>query len=269
MRGFLVSIWVCAVVLVPKVGTGQAYSLPTPPPQVSAASAPWYISGDPVFFAGSFYYPTGPTVFFDGNVMVRSGMYQGVPLYTDTTLEAYSMVFVPIGGRVVRPYERRREGELAGTVGSRPPSFPIQRDGDLSVASGRPGIQTPELRTFDAPVIPEASRVGTAGTSAPTALAAPSAVSAPAANAADVPRANVAPPPPKSAPRPTGNDGVWIQHDGVRWFASGPAVPFDSQRFTPAGEYHGFPVYRDTMGRAATIFVAVVAGGPVAPYTRR
>ena len=37
----------------------------------------------------------------------------------------------------MRPYERRREGELAGTVGSRPPSFPIQRDGDLSVRSQR------------------------------------------------------------------------------------------------------------------------------------
>jgi hypothetical protein len=263
MRRSVISLCLSAAVLVPKLGNGQVYSLPTPPPLVSAASAPWQICGDPIFFAGSFYYPAGPTVFFDGNVMVRSGVFQGVPLYTDTTLEAYSVVFVPIGGRVMRPYERRREGELAGTVGSRPPSFPIQRDGDLSVASGRVGIQTPEVRTFDAPVIPESAyRVGTAGSAAPAPVSA-------APSAADVPARTTAPAPPKSPPRPTGNDGIWIQYEGSRWFASGPAVPFEAQRFTPAGDYRGFPVYRDTMGHAATIFVAVVAGGPVAPYTRR
>ena len=61
---------------------------------VTAASAPWQINGEPVFYAGDFYYAAGPTVFFDGNVMVRSGSYRGVPLYADSTLQPYSVIFV-------------------------------------------------------------------------------------------------------------------------------------------------------------------------------
>ena len=71
-------------------------------------------------------------------------------------------------------------------------------------------------------------------------------------------------------PRQTGNDGVWIEFEGARWFSAGPAVSFNPDRFVPAGSYRGFVVYRDTMGgRADTIFVTVVPNGPVAPYARR
>ena len=70
--------------------------------------------------------------------------------------------------------------------------------------------------------------------------------------------------------RPTGNEGVWIEFEGARWFSAGPAVSFSPDRFVPTGSYRGFVVYRDTMGgRADTIFVTVVPDGPVAPYTRR
>src|SRR5437773_9859391 len=127
MSRFVPCLCLSMALLLPNIGTSQVLSIPTPAPAVSAANTDWYARGEPIFFAGNFYYPTGPTVFFDGRVMVRSGMYNAVPLYTDTTIEPYSMVFVPIGGNVMRPFERRREGELAGTVGSRPPSFPIQR----------------------------------------------------------------------------------------------------------------------------------------------
>src|SRR5262245_46448866 len=142
MRALLFSLFLTIAVLVPTVGSAQVYSLPTQPPLVSAANTPWYASGDPVFFAGNFYYPTGPTVFFDGNVMVRSGIFQGVPLFTDTTLEPYSMIFLPVGGNVMRPYERLRNGELTGTVGSKLPSFPIRRDSDLVVGSGTTDVGT-------------------------------------------------------------------------------------------------------------------------------
>ena len=264
MRALVRAVFLTAVVLLPKVGSGQVYSFPTPPPEVTAAGAEWQLAGEPVFFEGSFYYPTGPTIFFDGNVMVRSGMHRGVPIYTDTTLIPYSMVFVPIGGAVVRPYERRREGELAGTTGSRPPSWPIQRDGDISVASRRPGIQTPPMRTFDPPVIPEASRaVGTVG-----AASVPPGTSVIGLTPTVTPPAK-SEPPVAPVPRPTSNDGVWIEFDGSRWFASGTAVPYEPGRFTQIGDYRGFPVYRDTMGRASTIYVAVVTDGPIAPYVQR
>jgi hypothetical protein len=63
-------------------------------------------------------------VYFDGKLMTPVSEYQGVP--EDSTLSAFSLIYVPIGGNLMRPYERRRSGELAGTTGSRTPSWPVQ-----------------------------------------------------------------------------------------------------------------------------------------------
>src|SRR5262249_9193137 len=49
----------------------------------------------------------GPDVFFDASVMVRTGQYNGVPLYSNGTLEPYSVVFVPLERGLMRPYQRR------------------------------------------------------------------------------------------------------------------------------------------------------------------
>jgi hypothetical protein len=105
------------VVLLPISGNAQVYRFTTPPPPVTAASADWQIEGEPVFYAGTFYYPTGPNVFFDGNVMARTGIFRGVPLYEDTTLQPYSVVLVPIGGAMMRPYERRDNSVAADYPG--------------------------------------------------------------------------------------------------------------------------------------------------------
>src|SRR5919106_1415485 len=104
----------------------QVQSRPTDPPLVTASSESCYQPRDPLKFGGELYYPAGATVFFNGNTMVRFGHYNGVPLYADTTLEPYSVIFVPIGRGLMQPYERVRGGELAGTVGSRTPSFPVR-----------------------------------------------------------------------------------------------------------------------------------------------
>ena len=61
---------------------------------------------------------------FDGKVMAPVGVYQRVPVYADVTLEPYSVVYVPVARNQLRVYERRRDGELAATTGSRTPSFP-------------------------------------------------------------------------------------------------------------------------------------------------
>src|SRR4051812_44614487 len=81
---------------------------------------------EPIPYAGEFYYPAGAVTFFNGDQMVRTGYYNGLPLYVDATLEPYSVIYVPIGRGQVQPYERRRSGELAGTTGSRMPSFPTE-----------------------------------------------------------------------------------------------------------------------------------------------
>src|SRR5688572_21157906 len=104
----------------------QVQSRPTDPPLVTAAAESWYQLREPLQFAGELYYPAGATVFFNGNHMVRTGHYNGVPLYADTTVEPYSIVLVPISRGTLQPYERRRNGDLAGTTGSRAPSFPVQ-----------------------------------------------------------------------------------------------------------------------------------------------
>jgi hypothetical protein len=234
---------------------------PTPPPQVTAASASWQVNGEPVFFSGQFYYPTGPTVYFDGNSMVRSGMYQSVPLYTDISVEPYSMVFVPIGGKVMRPYERKRDGELAGTIGSRMPSFPIQRDSEASLAAGRPESPTPPVSAGEPVMIAETERpVGTGGTMVPRAVGSTPAVRMERSR----PRGSAI----ESIPAPRSNAGIWIQYDGARWRGAGPAVSYEPDRFAPIGEYRGFPVYRDKNGNGDRIYVAAVQEGPLVPYRR-
>ena len=52
-------------------------------------------------------------------------MFEGVPVYADTTIEPYSELYVPLGSGRMRVYERRRDRELAGTTGSHVPTFPV------------------------------------------------------------------------------------------------------------------------------------------------
>src|SRR3954447_13085599 len=97
---------------------------PASPPLVTAENETWYRAGGAIEWNGDLYYPAGAPEAFNRYQMARAGSYRGIPLYTDTTLEPYSIVFVPIGGGRMQPYERPRTGMLAGSVGSRTPSFP-------------------------------------------------------------------------------------------------------------------------------------------------
>ena len=217
MRSIIPGVFLSMALLMPNVGIAQVFSLPSPAPEVTAANADWQIRGEPIFHAGSLYYPAGPTVFFDGKIMARTGVYNGVPLYADMTLEPYSIVFVPIGRNLMRPYERRREGELAGTVGSRPPSFPIQRDGDLSVRSQRgdeSGAAGPDARAGSHP---EAYGHGTADVDMSTACST-------VREHHECSRRAGATAGRQRRSAPAGNDGVWIEFEGARWFSSGQAV---------------------------------------------
>ncbi len=260
MRTCLVAVVLSVAALVPTNGNAQAYSLPTPAPQITAASADWQISGEPVFYAGNFYYPTGPSVFFDGNVMVRTSVYRGVPLYVDASVDPYSVVYVPIGGNTMRPYERHRKRELAGTVGNRMPSFPIERDSELSVASGSAGLLTPPSDvTMEPDVLPEHA-VATGGSAVPS----PSSAGEAAPMERLAPRHTIV----QSIPPPHANNGVWFDFAGARYHSAGAAVPFRRERFALVGDYRGFLVYRDVRGAADEIYVTVVKDGPLAPYKR-
>jgi hypothetical protein len=221
--------------------------LPTPPPAVTAAGAVWQINGEPIFYEGAFYYPAGPSVFFDGNAMARTGVYRGVPLYQDRTLVPYSIVFVPIGGTVMRPYERRREGELAGTTGSRTPSFPVQPSSGPVSGLGVVGFQSPPINV-EPPHVPEATSGSVPGADALSALV----------RSANVPRATV----PRAG---AGRAEIWFDFDGARWYKTGAAVDFDPNRFVPVGNHEGLIVYR-SKADPSTLYLTIVPDGPLVPF---
>ena len=264
MRSVVLCGFLVVVGLVPKVGTAQVFFQPTPPPLVNAANESWQMNGEPVFSDGIAYYAAGPTVFFDGNVMTRTGVYRGIPLYQDRTLEPHSIVFVPVGGNVMRPYERRREGELAGTTGSRTPSFPVQMASPTAALGAADAIH-------NAGALPGAeSSAGTGGSAVPP----PGVTLADASRTTAAGGADTATPARVSlmsvnAPQMRGPQGIWIEFGGERWYSAGTTASFDPERFAPAGTYHGFPVYRAREGSAEEIFVPAVPDGPLTTYRRQ
>jgi hypothetical protein len=195
--------------------------------------------------------------------MVMSGFYNGVPLYSKTTIEPFSIVFVPVRGGLVQPFERRRTGDLAGTTGSSAPSFPVGSPGEIPAA---PVPQSPMPPTIGSPVLFDFA----SGAPSYTLVARePGRVRAatPAVGTSD----RVVPAAPRKpvAHSDQAKGGVFIEYDNARWFSSGPATLFDAGRFTKVGELHGFPVYT-AGGRGGTIFVPVAEGvNLVAPYSKR
>lgn len=226
----------------------QVYWQPQPAPLVTAENEPWFRLGEPITFDGYVYYPAGARVFFDGNVMVRSGAFRGIPIYTDTTIEAYSRVFVPVSGGMLQPYERRRTGDVAGTTGSRAPSFPVTITGE---------------RSMEEPVI--VSTVGAPETGPrPAAPAqAPEAVTGLAG--AGVPRADLI----EAGLKPKGLNEIYVTYSGYRWRAAGRAVPFVEGRFQMIGSAQGFPVYAERAeAQEPHVIYLPSRSGLVAPYER-
>jgi hypothetical protein len=225
----------------PSISTAQVYLYETPPPQVTAAGADWLVSGEAIFYEGDVYVPSGPDVFFDVNVMARTGVFRTVPLYEDRTLEPHSIVYVPVGWDRMRPYQLIRWGDLAGTTGSRTPyqllnfirpytgDFIRAYTGDLPRSECLPLSSTPRL-------------------TAPETAYQPTTI--------------------ESIPPPDGNRGMWVEFAGSRWYTAGPAVTFSADRFTPIGDSRGFAVYRRTGGSPDEIYMTVTANGLVAPYRR-
>src|SRR5206468_1141403 len=101
-------------------------------------------------------------------------------------------MYVPVGAQRMRAYERLREGELAGTTGSRAPTFPVQG----------PGAAAAEERT-----------AGTAGTVVPSAVGPMQLAAAP--NAALPSRTTI-----ESIPRPSATNGIWLYFNGGRYYAA-------------------------------------------------
>jgi hypothetical protein len=252
----------CALCVYPaEQAAAQVMLKDSRPPLVTAESESWYLSGTPITYAGHFYYPAGPRVHFMPSEMVRTGDFNGVPLYARTTIEPYSKVFVPVGGGLMQPYERRRDGELAGTVGSSAPSFPVA----LASESG-PDAATFGLQAAAPPRLAERAEDGQYGVPGPVGTygdrSAADEMSPSLGELAA--RANF----PRRADSP---NAIFIQYGNARWFSSGPPVPYDSARFVSVGEKEGFPLYTDRAGDSSTIYVPILrdGAGALAPYSRR
>ena len=202
----------------------------------------------PIPFAGDLYYPACAVTFFNANQMVRTGFSNGTPLYVDTTLEPYSVIYVPIGRGQVQPYERRRAGALAGTTGSRMPSFPNDMTSESITATPTDAISVAPLAADVAaatPVAPMREVVGTTGV-----LRTPRSPSGPALT---------------TLRHPESNDGLWVRFLGEKWVSAGAAVPFAPERFTHVGEYGIFPVFAKSGLKEDVIYIPTRAG-LVAPY---
>jgi hypothetical protein len=227
----------------------QVMSLPTPQPSVVADGEDWYRAGEPIPFVDTLYYPAGAIRHFDGNRLVRSGTHRGVPFYTDRFLEANEKLFIPLSGGLVQPYERRREGPLAGTTGSQAPSFPVQREAEAAAEAARSDIVGPVV-TLVEPAPP------TRATQAepPPALGTSGAVV-------------IAPTPPglHSLNRPTGLNAVYVTYQGKRWRPAGSPVEYNETKFRAVEDYQGFPVFVLRDGGAQTIYLPSRAG-MVTPY---
>jgi hypothetical protein len=274
MRARVAALFVSVAVLFPTVGRAQVYRFRSAPPEVTAAGALWQVNSVPIVVDGIPYYPTRGFRMFDGQVMAQVGLFEGVPVYADTTIEPGSVVYVPVGRDRMREYERRRNGELAGTTGSRVPSFPVESPSDQMLKSERVGAVG---TTGDIEPSPRAGGADVTATLEPSFYSSSVGTSRnrdarrrmsslSASNASDrLPRRTSI----ESIPPAEPGNGVWLEFDGARWYSAGEAAPFTPDRFEPAGMYRGFPVYREKGSDANRIWVAAVQDGPLAPYNRR
>jgi hypothetical protein len=230
----------------------QVIMQPTPLPTVTAENERWYLNGDPITYAGNLYYPAGAAIFFNQNEMVRSGFYLGIPLYARTTIEPFSIVYVPIGRGRMQPYERPRSGELAGTSGSTPALLPAPRGAHVFIAqaAGAP-TQTTQVIPYH---VPEPADPGTG----PPFVTEGSMGRVPARPPTEI----------RDRRRPPRASTIFIEFQNRRWYAAGPAETIDTSRLIRIGELDGFDVWT-RRGNTDIIYIPVTRGGALAvPYTR-
>jgi hypothetical protein len=237
----------------------QVLMQPTPVPTVTAEHEPWYLNGDPITYAGNLYYPAGAQIFFSPSDMVRSGFYEGIPLYIKTTIEPYSVVYVPLAGGRMQPYERPRSGALTGTAGSTPssvipPPETIPPEG-LALQAAGPPTQTTRVMPVQIPR-PDVTAPA-AGAASPEVTGTSGRVSSPR-------------PPMRTqiGGRPQGTNSIFIEFQNSRWYPLGPPEPIDRSGLARVGEVGGFGVFAEREG-SDIVYVPVTRDSSLAvAYSR-
>jgi hypothetical protein len=212
------------------VGSSPPLKFGGAPPEVTAAGAEWQVNGEPIVVEGLQYQATREFRPFDTNVMTQISLYQRVPIYADTTLEPFTVVYVPIGSSTMRAYTHASDALLAATS-------PIPAESPKVTAP--PPVSVGTTRTALPPAAPPKTPARRRTTSAAT-LHSP------------------------------GRTLIWIAFAGARYDSDGEAAVFSADRFTKIGEYRGFPVYRAVNDvKKDRIWVTQVKDGPVAPFVKR
>ena len=231
-----------------------------PVPTVTADNERWYLEGEPVSFAGNLYYPAGAQVFFNASEMVRSGFFQGIPLYTRTTIEPYSVVYVPLAGGRMQPYQRPRSGELTGTAGSTPTLLPTPPETVPPGGLAPQAAVAPASTTTSIPV--QLPRPMVAEPMPEPAMAAQSPGSVGTTGA--FPRR---PPHVSIGGKPQGANAIFIEFDNRRWYPAGPASAVDLSGMVRIGDYHGFDVFAPSAGSSEVYIRSTEGGSAVVRYT--
>jgi hypothetical protein len=254
-------VGVILIAAAPMMGSAQVALQGTPSPTVTADEESWFQSREPIVFAGNLYYPGGAQTHFNRFEMVRTGSYGSIPLYTRTTLEPFSVIFVPLAGGMMQPYERRRAGELAGTVGSTMPSYPVFSPVDSPISNPVTAVpQAPGPPTgYMVPSAP--APVATLGASVPAQAPTTGSTRPDAAR----PHGSL------TIERPEGLNGIYLMFGDRRWFSDGPAIERSGSDFTKIGEYRGLPVYQKRARGESTIYLPVSSSSDslVAPFSLR
>ena len=219
-----VRTWIAPVTLMLVLGFGRPGSTQIVQP-----------SGAPLVYQGGLYYPSGPTVFFDGAMMVRVGTFEGVPIYLDPSRDPINVVLIPIGGKLMRPYERTQAAIEADLVVPEPATMPD---------SPSPPEFPDQPYPYPANVDPRPSRLEPI----------PIGPCGPAGDCNGVSR------------RGPASQGIWIEFDGRRWTPSGPGPERGPLKIV--GYYFNFPVYQEG-ARRDRIFVPATDGGPLIQYDLR
>ena len=265
------------VISLAAAASAQVISQPTPVPIVTAENESWFLLGDPITYAGYSYYPAGAQVGFNPNEMVRSGFYLGVPIYTRTTDEPFSLVYVPVSRGFLRPYMRPRTGDVGQTAGTTAPAGAAAAFSAPATAQRAFQAAGPPSMVAGAPAdemgLPRAPIPAVASQPAPGFVEAPRNVRTSATIATSGQDEATAPVPTHTriGPTPQGLNGVFVQYRDRRWFSEGQAVELDRARMIEVGEYFGFPVFVDRDAPEQRIYIAVAKSGAsfVAPYSER
>jgi hypothetical protein len=235
---------------IPCVAAAQTVWQPAQVSTVTAEKTSWYLASEPISINGELYYRAGAVTFFNGFQMVRSGSFNGIPLYIDPGFQPDTTVFVPLSGGRMQPYQRRQPGTLAALNGGPLPAF-----------TGSPLPALPAVASLGGSASDLLTQVAdTAPLSVGNTAPQPVGTSGRVAVTAPANRVSTLNP-------PTGTNAVWINFDGRRWFSAGKAIDYDAAILTRVGTYRGWNVYMRN-GDGTTIYVPGVPG-KLSPYKAR